>query len=370
MKIIKLQAENIKKLRAVEITPTDDVVILSGKNEAGKSSVLDSICMALGAKMPSMPIREGETKAKIKLDIGEYVVTKTITRKDGGGYSVSLKIEDENGAKIDKAPQTLLNGLLGELAFDPLEFKNMKPAEQLDMLKRLSGLDFTELDNQRREAYEERTVVGRTVKKMEGQISGFDIPADVPDEEIDIAELSKEKDSIQERIELVLKTIDNLGESMSDVSDIEREIQQLEATLKARREQLDDAIKLKSEWMKKSEEIQSKGREPELQKIKAEITEKINTASKINQAVRDKKNFESVCIDLSGARKEVDDLTEKIENIDRKKADTIKAADMPIDGLSLGLDGILYNGIPFDQLSGAQSLRVSTAMAMAMNPTL
>jgi len=43
---------------------------------------------------------------------------------------------------------------------------------------------------------------------------------------------------------------------------------------------------------------------------------------------------------------------------------------MPIDGLSLGLDGILYNGIPFDQLSGAQSLRVSTAMAMAMNPTL
>lgn len=40
MKIIKLTAENVKKLRAVEITPTGDLVEITGRNGAGKTSVL------------------------------------------------------------------------------------------------------------------------------------------------------------------------------------------------------------------------------------------------------------------------------------------------------------------------------------------
>ena len=48
MKIIKLQAENIKKLRAIEISPDGPVVKITGKNAAGKSTVLDSISWALG----------------------------------------------------------------------------------------------------------------------------------------------------------------------------------------------------------------------------------------------------------------------------------------------------------------------------------
>ena len=36
MKIIKLVAENLKRLTAVEITPTGNVVEITGKNSAGK----------------------------------------------------------------------------------------------------------------------------------------------------------------------------------------------------------------------------------------------------------------------------------------------------------------------------------------------
>ena len=58
MQIVELRAENVKRLSAVTIRPTGPVVEITGKNEAGKSSVLDSIWMALGgAEVPVQAIQ-------------------------------------------------------------------------------------------------------------------------------------------------------------------------------------------------------------------------------------------------------------------------------------------------------------------------
>jgi hypothetical protein len=48
----------------------------------------------------------------------------------------------------------------------------------------------------------------------------------------------------------------------------------------------------------------------------------------------------------------------------------MKDAKFPIEGLSFGEDGVLYNGVPFKQCSAAERLKVSMAMAMALNPKL
>ena len=63
MKINLLKAENIKRLVAVEIQANGEpVVVIRGRNGAGKSSVLDSIAFALGGKnlQPAEPIRADE----------------------------------------------------------------------------------------------------------------------------------------------------------------------------------------------------------------------------------------------------------------------------------------------------------------------
>ncbi len=72
-KIISLQAENFKKLKAVNITPTGSTVLLTGKNGAGKSSVLDAIMAALCGKKycPEKAVRDGEEKAKVGIYIEE-----------------------------------------------------------------------------------------------------------------------------------------------------------------------------------------------------------------------------------------------------------------------------------------------------------
>lgn len=58
LRIVRLTAENIKKLRAVEIVPSGNVVQITGPNGSGKTSVLDAIYYALAGAgaHPSRPV--------------------------------------------------------------------------------------------------------------------------------------------------------------------------------------------------------------------------------------------------------------------------------------------------------------------------
>ena len=120
MKIISLTAENVKRLRAVEITPDGNVVTITGRNAQGKTSVLDAIWLALGGGAASKgtirPIRDGEEKASVRLDLGDLVVTRTWT-----GDKTALTVTAADGAKYT-SPQGILDALVGRLSFDPLEF--------------------------------------------------------------------------------------------------------------------------------------------------------------------------------------------------------------------------------------------------------
>ena len=62
MKINKLEIENVKRVKAVKIEPTaNGLTIIGGKNNQGKTSVLDAIAWALGGDRyrPSQTQREG-----------------------------------------------------------------------------------------------------------------------------------------------------------------------------------------------------------------------------------------------------------------------------------------------------------------------
>lgn len=51
MKINKLEIENVKRVKAVKIEPNQNgLTIIGGKNNQGKTSVLDSIAWALGGE--------------------------------------------------------------------------------------------------------------------------------------------------------------------------------------------------------------------------------------------------------------------------------------------------------------------------------
>ncbi|KKK49922.1 hypothetical protein LCGC14_3130170, partial [marine sediment metagenome] len=136
MKIIKLQAENFKRLSVVEITPQGNLVQITGKNMSGKSSVLDSIWAALGGKeaVPGKAIRKGQKKAHVKLDLGEVIVTRSFTQKDS-----YLTVEGAEGSR-HKEPQQVLDDLLG-FSFDPLRFSRQSNVAQYEAIREIANID-------------------------------------------------------------------------------------------------------------------------------------------------------------------------------------------------------------------------------------
>ena len=114
MKIISLEVEAFKRLKAVSITPTGNIVEVTGNNENGKSSVLDSIWAALGGKdaVPAKPIHTGAEEAVIRLDLGELKVTRRFKLKDGAPFTTDLVVESAEGARVT-GPQGILDALVG-----------------------------------------------------------------------------------------------------------------------------------------------------------------------------------------------------------------------------------------------------------------
>ena len=71
------------------------------------------------------------------------------------------------------------------------------------------------------------------------------------------------------------------------------------------------------------------------------------------------------------------DLSEmRIKAAEMQETDTaaltakLDGATYPVQGLALGDDGILFNGLPFSQASSAEQLRVSVGIGLASNPRL
>lgn len=191
MKILRLQADSFKRLKAVDITPTGNVVEITGRNAQGKTSVLDAIWAALGGAthIQSKPIRAGANKARIRLDLGELIVTRSITEKGS-----TLTVENAEGLPY-KSPQRMLDDLVGALAFDPLAFTRMKPRDQFDQLRAIAqvDIDLDALDRQNQSDFERRTAINREHKQILAQLEGMPAPSVEPGEDQDVSILLEQQ---------------------------------------------------------------------------------------------------------------------------------------------------------------------------------
>jgi len=372
MKIVSLTAENVKKLKAVEIKPDGSLVQITGANGSGKSSVLDAIYMALaGTKaIPSAPVRKGEAKARIKLDLGDVVVTRRFTAAGG----TSLTVEAADGARYG-SPQKMLDELLGSLTFDPLEFSRMEPKRQLETLRGLVQIDVNidQLDEDNKRDYDARTDINRRIKQLRAQAEAITVDPDAPAEPVDVSELTAEMQRAGEHNadierrranrEQATANIDARVKQAIDKRDRAEQLRRDADELEAEAEQLDAA----------NRDLQSKlnaaGELPAPIDVAA-ISARINTAAATNRAVQDRELRADIERQAAAAEANVVALNEKMEQRTRQRAEAIAGATMPVPGLSFGDGEVIYQDLPFAQACSAEQLRVSVAIAMAANPKL
>jgi len=356
MKIVRLTAENVKRLRAVEITPDGNIQVITGRNAQGKTSVLDAIWLALGGGSASKgtvkPIRDGEEKASVCLDLGDLVITRTWT-----GDRTALKVESADGAKFS-SPQGILDSLVGRLSFDPLEFTRLSARDQVAALLDLVNLDIDlpAVAAQRQRTYDERTEIGRQGKALAGQVDGLGKREDAPDAEVSVSALLTQYREADEQHRAHRSTYNAAAILENDIEAANAQI----LTIKTLIESKTIALRAAEKSLSKTTDL------PDLDAIQGQI----DGAEETNAAVRRNATRASLAADLDATRAKFTKATHDIEAIDKTKADALAGATFPVDGLGFDDDGVTYRGVPFSQASSAEQIRVSLAMAMSLNPKL
>lgn len=372
MKIVSLTSENVKRLSAVHIEPNGNLVVIGGKNGAGKTSVLDSICYALGGKgaVPSQPIRKGAESASIVVELDDLIVKRRFTSSGS-----TLTVESREGAKYP-SPQAMLDKLVGRLSFDPLEFSRMKPDQQAATLRDLVGIDHRELDMKRKIAFEKRTAVNRDVNALAANLAAAPRHDDVPEAEVSVSELLKELEAAQatNRARSDAQTearsaeqtaagcVANIKRQVLRMEELERQLADAKATLEQMHNDRAELDKQAAKMKAAADAMPTIDCNP--------LHAKINTAESTNRKVRENAKRAEIAASLESKRKAADKLTAEITNIDLTKETDLRNAAFPIEGLGFSVDGVTFGGLPLEQASSAESTSISAAIGIAANPEL
>jgi chromosome segregation ATPase len=358
MHITRLETENVKRLTSVTITPDGNVIVIGGPNGAGKSCVLDSIEMALGGKghVCKKPIHEGAENARVIVETDQYVITRTFTQSDS-----YIKVTTKEGYTIG-TPQALLDKLVGDLSFDPLEFTRMEPKKQVEIFMRLLGLDFTEADKQFAEIESNRRDIGRDGKALKAQLDAIPADPDAPTAEVVVSDLVAEVEKAQavnaqnaRAHSIAVDVGRRLAAAIEGVAEAERKLQEITKLRNSTQLEYDKAKEV-------ANALVDVDTEP--------ITKQIAEAETINRRVQAAAQRAKFTADYKAKVAAYEEGTASLRAIETFKQEEIAAAKFPIDGVTFGPDGILVNGIPFDQASSAEQLQIAVAMGLSANPEL
>jgi hypothetical protein len=357
VKINKLEIENVKRVRAVKIEPTPTgLTVIGGRNNQGKTSVLDAITWALGGDRhrPSEPTREGSVippYLHVVLSNGLVVERK--------GKNSDLKVIDPAG---QKGGQQLLNEFIEELALDLPKFMQASGKEKADTLLRIIGVGdkLTELERQGNELYNRRRTIGQIADQKKKYAAEQPYYPDAPKELVSASELIKQQQEIlarngenQRKRDRVAQIARELEHQKQIVADLRRRLEDAEAKLKT----------LNDDYLTASMSAQDLQDEST-----AELEASIANIEEINRRVRANLDKEKAEDDAREYANQYAALTTELENVRKAKIDLLANANLPLPGLSVQDGELVYNGRKWDCMSGSDQLRVATAIVRALNP--
>lgn len=364
MKISNLQIENVKRVKAVRIEPTDKgLTILGGRNNQGKSSVLDSIAWALGGnrKKPSQADREGSmNKPYLKVTMNNGLV---VERK---GKNSDLKVTDPDG---NSAGQTLLDSFVEELAIDLPQFMEATNKEKADTLLKIIGVgdQLYELEREEKELYDERRSVYRIKEQKRKYAEELPYHEDAPDEPLKISDLINEQQEIlarngenQKKRQEAQRLADRVDAQKEKMASVKAEIARLEDQLAEMEDIHQETVKDLETAQKTAEQLQDEST-AELEQSIAEneqINEKVRTNLKKEAAEEEARSYETQYEKMSG----------QIQAIRDKKQALLDEADLPLPELSVKEGALTYKGQEWDNMSGSEQLKVSTAIVRQLKP--
>lgn len=350
MKINRLEIENVKRIKAVKIEPRENgLTLIGGNNNQGKTSVLDSIAWALGGERfkPSQATREGSVippNLHIVMNNGLIVERK--------GKNSALKVTDPNG---NKGGQQLLNEFVEQLALDLPKFMESSGKEKAQTLLQIIGVgdQLLNLEKEEKELYQERLYVGRTADQKEKFAKEQPYFPEAPKDLVSPSDLIRQQQEILARNGENQRKRENLHKLEQDYQKINDDLSELLAKQKRIEEDL-RIVKLSAADLQDESTV--------------ELEASISNIEEINRKVRANLDKEKAEDDAKVYRSQYNELTGKISDLRSKKNSLLDSAELPLPELSVADGELIYKGQKWDNMSGSERLKVSTAIVRKLNP--
>lgn len=357
LKINKLEIENVKRIKAVKIEPSQNgLTIIGGNNNQGKTSVLDSIAWALGGERfkPSQATREGSVippSLHIVMNNGLIVERK--------GKNSALKVTDPKG---NKGGQQLLNEFVEQLALDLPKFMESSGKEKAQTLLRIIGVgdQLVTLEKEEKELYQERLYIGRTADQKEKFAKEQPFYPDVPKDMVSPSEL------IQEQQEILARNGEN-QRKRERVEKIREDVKRTHAEVLRLSDLLDNAKQAHKNLLEDLDIAEKSAKDLQDESTK-ELEISIANIEETNRKVRANLDKEKAEEDAQIYRNQYAELTEKLEEVRTKKTELLSSAELPLPELSVADSELIYKCQKWDNMSGSERLKVSTAIVRKLNP--
>ena len=357
IKINQLEIENVKRIKAVKIEPSrDGLTVVGGNNNQGKTSVLDSIAWALGGEKyrPSQAHRDGSAippSMHIVLSNGLVVERK--------GKNSSLKVTDPEGSK---GGQQLLNEFVEQLALDLPKFMESSGKEKAKTLLRIIGVGdrLAVLEKEEKELYNDRMYTGRIADQKEKFAKEQPYYPDAPQELVSPSDLIRKQQDILARNGENQRKRAYAEQYRRTVAFLRQEADEMRNQLARKEADLEEAEKNLQTALMSAEGLQDEST--------AELEASIADIEEINRKVRANLDKDKAEDDAREYRRQYEALSEKIEETRKAKTALLESAELPLPELSVRDGELIYKGQQWDNMSGSDRLKVSTAIVRKLNP--
>lgn len=350
IKIETLLIRNFKRIELadVEVGP-DGVTIIGGANRQGKSTFLDAVKFALGGSkyMPSNPhnANAGGATATVRITLSNGI---EVVRS---GKNSSLKIIVDG----KKGNQATLSGFLNEFALDIDKFMRGSETEKGKMLIQHLGIgpELEHLDQKIKRCFDERTLVGRDLKRKEELAAACIIYENAPDSRVDLMELMRQINAKEAENRDHARKLEKMKEMLERGKAIRAQIKEMEEALNALKEQ-HDSLKAKVDGFTPHD--------------LTDLNRQLSEADSLNQMYEANIKAAKAEAEAKITKKEHQTLTDTIEEARQQREALLSKMRLPLPDLTV-VDGcLLYQGNAWDCMSGSERLKVATAISRAFKP--
>ena len=357
IKINSLELENVKRVKAVKLEPTKNgLTVVGGKNNQGKTSVLDAIAWALGGAKykPSQAQREGSlVEPQLHIELSNGMVVERL------GKNGTLKVTDPSG---QKGNQSLLDGFISQFALDLPKFMEADKNTKAKILLQIIGVGdkLSAFDKQESELYNRRTEIGRIADQKKKYADEMVQWNGVPEEIVSAAELIQQQQEILARNGRNQELRNQVKNLEAQKTLLEQRIEEAQKTLNAMHEQFAELMEKLSIANTNAKDLQDEST--------AELEESIANIDSTNAKVRDNLNKQRAQTEAEEYKLQYGDLTTQIEDIRKARMELLNGVEMPLKDLSVQDGELIYKGQKWDNMSGSDQLKVATAIVRKTNP--